>query len=480
LADIPKTSPASDSDARDTSLFGTSPEGFAWAAGIEDTFVAQTERIGERVLDEYALTHHYTYWRDDIDRAAHLGVRALRYGIPWYKVEPAPGKFDWDWIDQVLEYIAGKGIAVIADLMHYGTPLWLDNQFINHSYPERVAAYAAEFAGRYKHLLSHYTPLNEPMVTMDFCGERGIWPPYLRGSDGSVKLLRALTRGMVLTVEAIREQDPQAVIVNVDAAGESVPADPSMAELAAMRTARTFITTDLITGRVDERHLLWDWLLQHGMSEYELSWYKDRAVDLDIIGVNYYPEASVHLLKQDRNSIIGERLWVGAEGMERSVRAFATRYNKPVMITETSTNGTIAGRMQWLRDSTTRIGKLRAEGIPLVGYTWFPMFDLIDWSYRAGARPIEEFIARVGPPLLDMQQVSTMVKAMGWNRLDQLPLEAYLAPMGLYSLRMQFDGTFARDHTPLVDEYRAIVAHGPELVGNIGRVPLTPQGTAAT
>jgi hypothetical protein len=102
------------------------------------------------------------------------------------------------------------------------------------------------------------------------------------------------------------------------------------------------------------------------------------------------------------------------------------------------------------------------------------MFDLIDWSYRAGARPIEEFIARVGPPLLDMQQVSTMVKAMGWNRLDQLPLEAYLAPMGLYSLRMQFDGTFARDHTPLVDEYREVVARGPELVGNIGRIPLTP------
>ena len=85
------------------------------------------------------------------------------------------------------------------------------------------------------------------------------------------------------------------------------------------------------------------------------------------------------------------------------------------------------------------------------------MFDLIDWSYRAGARPIEEFIARMGPPLLDMQQIGTMVQAMGWNSLEQLPLEAYLAPMGLYSLRMQFDGTFARNHTPLVDEYRTAI-----------------------
>ena len=79
----------------------------------------------ERVLDEYTLTHHYLYWREDIDRAADLGVRAMRYGIPWYKVEPAPGVFDWEWVDRVLEYIAGKGIAVIADLVHYGTPLWM-------------------------------------------------------------------------------------------------------------------------------------------------------------------------------------------------------------------------------------------------------------------------------------------------------------------------------------------------------------------
>lgn len=473
-------SSGSRSNHRSTELFSTSSHGFVWAAGIEDTFVAQTERIGERVLDEYALTHHYIYWKDDIDRAAALGIRALRYGIPWYKVEPAPGKFDWEWVDRVLEYISGKGIAVIADLMHYGTPLWLDNQFINQGYPERVANYAAEFAGRYRHLLSHYTPLNEPMVTMDFCGERAIWPPYLRGSDGSVKLLRALTRGMVLTVEAIREQDPQAVIVNVDAAGEAVPAGPGMEDLAAMRTARTFITTDLITGLVDERHLLWDWLLQYGMPEHDLAWYKEHAVDLDIVGVNYYPEYSVHLLKGDRTSISGERISAGAEGMERAVRAFATRYNKPVMITETSTNGTIDERMQWLKDSTSAVGTLRAQGIPLVGYTWFPMFDLIDWSYRAGARPIEEFIARMGPPLLDMQQISMMVKAMGWNRLDQLPLEAYLAPMGLYSLRMQFDGTFARDSTPLVDEYQAIIARGLELVGSVGKMVLVPGAAPVT
>lgn len=64
---------ASETDSTGDVLFGTSPGGFAWATGIEDTFIGQTERLGERVLDEYALTHHYLYWREDIDRAADLG-----------------------------------------------------------------------------------------------------------------------------------------------------------------------------------------------------------------------------------------------------------------------------------------------------------------------------------------------------------------------------------------------------------------------
>ena len=152
-------------------LFGLSPQEFVWATGIEDTFVPQTERAGEQVLDEYALTNHYLYWREDLDRAASLGIRAMRYGIPWYRVEPSPGHFDWEWLDRVIEYSATKNITLIADLMHYGTPLWLANQFLNTSYPARVANYAAQFAHRYKSIVSHYTPLNEPLITMDFCGQ---------------------------------------------------------------------------------------------------------------------------------------------------------------------------------------------------------------------------------------------------------------------------------------------------------------------
>ena len=123
-------------------------------------------RAGHRRLDEYELMDHYRLWRQDIDLAADLGVSTIRYGIPWYRVNPRPGQFDWSWTDAVLEYLVGaKGLTPIVDLMHYGTPLWLDNHFVNASYPRRVAEYAGRFAERYAGLVRHYTPLNEPAVT---------------------------------------------------------------------------------------------------------------------------------------------------------------------------------------------------------------------------------------------------------------------------------------------------------------------------
>src|SRR5688572_16728492 len=167
-------------------LFGSSSSDFVWATGIEDTFIPQV-RPGLRALDEYRLTQHDKFWKSDLDLVADSGLRALRWGIPWYQVQPGPDRWDWRWIDEVLDYMVNmKGITPVLDLMHYGTPLWLENSFINSRYPELVAQYACEVTKRYSSLVRYYTPLNEPMVNADMCGRNGEWPPYLTGDDGYV------------------------------------------------------------------------------------------------------------------------------------------------------------------------------------------------------------------------------------------------------------------------------------------------------
>src|SRR3954451_16907334 len=132
---------------------------FTWALGIEDTFVPQVHARSGRILDEYELTQHDRLWREDLRMIAAIGVRHLRYGIPWYQVNPSPGRFDWSWTDEVLPFLVEDlGIQPILDLVHYGAPLWLEGTFLAHDYPQRVAEYAAAVAERYGHLVKLWTP----------------------------------------------------------------------------------------------------------------------------------------------------------------------------------------------------------------------------------------------------------------------------------------------------------------------------------
>ena len=110
-----------------------------------------------------------------------------------------------------------KGITPILDLMHYGTPLWLDNSFINSRYPEYMAQYAGAVAARYKTLVRYYTPYNEPVLSAEWSGFRGEWPPYLSGDDGYAKVLLGITKGIVLTLQALKAEQPDMVTIQVEA-----------------------------------------------------------------------------------------------------------------------------------------------------------------------------------------------------------------------------------------------------------------------
>src|SRR5579862_2642458 len=74
-------------------------DSFLWCTGVEDTFVFEPHARTRRALDEYDLTGHYDRWEQDLRLMPDLGVSAARYGIPWYKVSPAPDKWDWSFAD---------------------------------------------------------------------------------------------------------------------------------------------------------------------------------------------------------------------------------------------------------------------------------------------------------------------------------------------------------------------------------------------
>jgi beta-glucosidase len=403
--------------------FWERPYGLKFAVGIEDTFVPQASP-GLRPLDEYELTGHYDRWREDLGIAASTGASMIRYGIPWYRVNPAPDEWDWSWTDRVIDYLLSLKLVPIIDLMHYGCPLWLEREFANPDYPHRVAEYAARFAERYGSTVRFYTPMNEPLLNAMYCGEDGRWPPGLTGDEGFVLLTKQLVRGIVRTQRAVVDTVPDPAFVHVEATFRYM-GGPVHAELIGSLRQRTWLIYDLLFGRVDGDHPLCAYLSINGFADEDLAYFRENVTEPDILGINYYPHMSTTEFLPEGNR---RNVWSGTEGIDELVRDFYARYDKPIFWTETSVPGTVEDRLRWLEDSLVLVHRLRSEGLPLVGYTWWPLFSLLDWAYREGAKPPE----------------------------------AYLWHMGMYDLEPDGRVGFIRNETPVVSAFRAATGRTSE------------------
>src|SRR5579862_9420961 len=193
---------------------------FYWGVGIENCWMAQTNPAKDgdrRLLDVYLQMQHYNRWNEDLDLAAESGVNAIRYSVPWYKAEPKPGVYDWSWIDKPIDYLVHKlKIIPIMDIIHYGTPAWMEDGVIDPRFADSIAAYAGAMASHFKGVVNHYSPHNEPGLTCLFCGLVGRWPPYAKSMEGWSKVGVQVAKGMVLETEAIRAALSDSVILSVD------------------------------------------------------------------------------------------------------------------------------------------------------------------------------------------------------------------------------------------------------------------------
>jgi len=422
-----------------------------WLLGIEDTCVYPIDESLDP-LDEHQLTGHSANWREDLTLLKNLGASAVRYGVSWPTVHIDLDTFDWTVLDEIVPFAVGElGLTIVADLVHYGTPRWLTGSFADARYPDAIANFAGAFAARYEHQVTHFTPLNEPVTTASFCGLRGVWPPALTGWEGWVSVAVPIAIGMVKSIRAIRTAQPSAVIVHVEAATLVGTDEQALLEHAELLRSIGWLPTDLILGKVTPQHRMWWWLLGHGANDGDLLWLAEQSVDLDIIGVNYYPDLTPRRLETVQASTVQVSFDRGVEGFKETVRAFAARYRLPLLITETSIEGTDAAREAWLRESVEATRQLIAEGIDLRGYTWWPLFDFVDWSWAAAGSNVEEFA--IVQTLADGTTVVGPAPPLG-DPADGK--SAFLRRMGLVRLDEQVDGNLTRVATPAARAFREL------------------------
>ena len=113
-------------------------------------------------------------WKKDMDLARKAGINTLSVGIfSWAHLEPEEGKYDFAWLDEVMNMLADNGIAAILATPSGARPPWLAQKYSevlrvnnerrhhlyggrhNHCltspvYREKVAAINEELALRYK------------------------------------------------------------------------------------------------------------------------------------------------------------------------------------------------------------------------------------------------------------------------------------------------------------------------------------------
>lgn len=406
---------------------------FLWAAGIEDTFITAPWPATGRTLDEYELTGHYSRWSEDLDLFAQLGVRCVRYGVPWHRINPARGEWDWTFADNALGRLLELNIDPIVDLVHYGLPPWIQGAYVNPDFPALMAEYAGRLAERYRGRIHCYTPLNEPRVTAWYCGKLGWWPPAKRGWRGFLQVMNGVCRGIVETVHRLKQVDPEILPVQVDATDLYITEDSSLQAEADRRQEIVFLALDLVSGRVTPRHPLFNWLMKSGMSEEQIGWFQEHRIGLPLIGINLYPLFSEKTLSRSGGSLRMRMRYASADIIDRLAKLYWDRYSAPLFISETASEGSVHRREAWLDDSVEAVRRVRDSGIPMIGYTWWPLFALVTWGYRQGTHPPEY----------------------------------YLKQMGLWDLQKAGHDTMQRVPTLLVGKYQQLVASGSQRLGEL-------------
>ncbi len=342
-------------------------EGFALCTGIE----CSTPTIeGGLRMDELEKTGHYQRFDQDIRMVSELGLRFLRYGIPFHQVCGIPGAYDWHFTDQAMESCRRHGIVPIVDLMHFGVPDWLRN-FQNPAIADVFSGYARAFAERYP-WIRYYTLVNEPFVTANFSARLGYWNEQQRSPQAFTRAMLNIGRCIVQAHQQVRALRPDGIFIQSDSCEYAHAVDPSTVSEASFLNELRFIGYELAYGRTLPA-VVAEYLLQNGAGKEELSWFERNGSDAGCIaGNDYYAACERELAADGKTLECGERL-----GYYFLAKQYYERLGVPIMHTETNAG---EDAVDWLERQWTSALRLKNEGFPIRGFTWYGFVNHVDWD----------------------------------------------------------------------------------------------------
>ncbi|MFD6881268.1 family 1 glycosylhydrolase [Rhodococcus sp. 105337] len=347
-------------------LWGVSSSGFQSEGSSPDSNWSRYAASGRHEPVGTAVDFRHRY-REDIARAADLGVGVYRLSVEWARIQPEPERWDdteLAYYDDVIATIRGHGMTPMITLDHWVYPGWIADRG-GWAHPGTVDAWLAHadtVAARYAGHGALWVTINEPSVY--------VWHEVSNGalSPGDAPMMfDRLVDAHRGAYETIHRYDPRAQVTSNAA---YVP----------------------------------------GAAPYLDTWFLDRVRDhLDFVGVDYYYGVAPGNLTAIR-AATGEPASVTPHppGMYDALMDYTRRFpGMPLYVVE---NGMATAdgaprpdgwtRSRHLREHVDQMMRAVDDGAPVFGYNYWSITDNYEWGSYEPRFGLYSVDVRTDPALL--------------------------------------------------------------------------------
>ena len=398
-------------DGKLPSIQDVTPKGGIGAAPTEEPTEDNLKLVG---IDFY---HRY---KEDIALFAEMGFKVYRFSIAWSRIFPRgdeeiPNEAGLEFYDRVLDELERHGIEPLVTISHYETPLhlakeydgWTDRRLIG--FYERYARVLFE---RYGHRVKYWLTFNEiNSITHAPLMSGGIWTPLDRLSKKD--LYQAIHHELVASASATKIAHDINPDIQVGCMVLSMPVYPLTPDPRDVWEARRVEHENLAFGDIHVRgeypayyeRMLRDLGVEIDFAEGDSETLKNTV---DFVSFSYY--MSVCATADPGNQIKGEGNILGGVanptlpasewgwqidplGLRIVLGDFWERWQKPLFIVENGLGAKdelveIDGeltveddyRIDYLRSHLHAVKEAIADGVDLMGYTWWGPIDVVSAS----------------------------------------------------------------------------------------------------
>jgi beta-glucosidase len=313
----------------------------------------------------------YHLYDEDLRLLAALGFDNYRFSIEWSRIEPEEGQFSQAAIDHYRRVCAAclaNGVDPVVTFHHFTTPLWAvadGGGWHDDKIVDRFTRFCERAVDGLGDLITRACTINEPNVVTYIGYQVGVFPPGTLDADlwrKAYENMIAAHRKSYDAIKAGRGDFPVGLTMSMSDY-QAVPADDENA--AKTRDTVRYFAEDV---------------------------FLEPCKGDDFIGVQTYSRSRVGaegmLGPEDEVPVLGMGYEYYPEALEATIRrAWEVTDHVPVLVTENGI-GTDDDdqRRAYVETALDGVANCLADGIDVLGYTYWSLLDNFEWAFGYGPR----------------------------------------------------------------------------------------------